>query len=355
MKPNVSEFKKFYTLLMKSAPANFLPHLFPLEIGGKNPLSTRGSWIAEKNRLSFEEAARFMSFGYNIGIAALSTDELTLVDVDNMLAIPSHEIKPTLSVTTRSRVGSHSFYFSDDPKCIVNIPTNHGEIRSHNQYLVTCGSYVSTDCSSVPKDQKEFCGYYTIHNPVAPASITFDEFPKVFRDHVEAIKNLPPRSPPTQTEFRSKSALFSLTIDDVISYPKNKHRFPSPFHGSESGANAAASNGLIHCFRHLVAHNPIQALSVLAGMYTCQEAGVSHANGGSGASMLDLRDGETLYNLWWYARHEKYIPAGDPPPNAALRYFVVETGICKEEDIEDGWRVPTYAYREAIHLLSTNI
>lgn len=352
--PNVEEFRKWYSLLMSSAPSDYVPWLFVLEPKGKDPLASR-PWAADKSRLSFDEAIRWMNFGHNIGISAREKDQLVLIDIDDTNAIPKSDIKHTLSVITRSRVGSHHYYFTTDPECVCNLPTDFGEVRSCNQYLVCCGSYVKTDCSEVPIDQQEYCGYYTLQNEVSPVSIAFPEFPKVFRDHADLINHTPTPQTREPSGQKSKSALFDLTIDDVISYPKHKYRFPSPFHGTKSGANASVTDGLIHCWRHLVSHNALQALSVLAGMYTCQQAGVSHANGGSGPSMLDLRDGETLYNLWWYARRNGYLPRDDPPPNAALRYFVIETGICDAEDIEDGWRLPKHAYAEGRRLLRSNV
>ena len=353
-KPRISEFITFYNLLLEGAPDGYAPWLFALEPLSKDPLSTR-PWASEKSRLSFDDAIRFLNYGFNIGISAREGDPLVLVDIDDMDVIPENEVKPTLSATTRSRVGSHNYYFSADPKCNVNIPTDYGEIRSRNQYLVCPGSFVTTDVLDVPNGQKESCGFYTICNPIVPTSITFDEFPKIFRDHVDKINSQPAPHPPMLADRKSKSALFDLTLDDVISYPKNKTRFASPFHDTKSGANASSDGTLVQCWRHLVSHNAIQALSVLAGMYTCQEAGVSHANGGSGPSMLDLRDGETLYTIWQYARENGYIPKNDPPPSSALRYFVVEAGICNLDDIKDGWCIPTDIYREAIWLLSTNI
>lgn len=352
---NVSEFKKWHSLLMKSAPDGYTPFLFPLENKNKDPLSSRGSWSVPKNRLSRDEAVRFLEFGYNIGVAALASDELTLVDVDDINAIPESDIKPTLSVITRSRVGTHNYYFTSDEKCVCNIPTDYGEIRSSNQYLVCPGSFVPTDVSTVPQGQEELCGFYTVHNPIPPVSITFNEFPKVFRDHHGLMaQNLPiPRRTPSGQ--KSKSALFSLSIIDVVQYPKNKKRFASVFHGSDSGANTAVSGGLLHCWRHLCSHSPIQVLAVMAGLYTCQQAGNSHRNGGSGASMVDINDGETIYAIWNYARQNGYIPTDDHPPRAALNWFAIETGVCKESDITDGWKLPTWAFREATRLLRTNI
>jgi len=237
--------------------------------------------------------------------------------------------------------------------CKINIPTDFGEIRSCNQYLVCPGSWVTTDVATVPKGHESQCGYYTIHNPVSPASIIFSELPKVFRDHHNKIsKELPiPKREPTGR--KSKSALFSLTMTDIVRSPKNKARFASVFHGSVSGSNTAISGNLLHCWRHLVSHTPLQALSVIAGLYSCQEAGETHANGGSGHSMLDIGDGETSYRIWRYAISEGYIPIDDIPPRSALVWFATATGICNKEDIEEGWRLPSWAYSEAMRLLRT--
>jgi len=352
---NVAEFMRFYSLLMSSAPSGYIPFLFPLEMKNKDPLSSRGSWAREENRLTPDDARRFLIHGYNVGISARDYDQLVLIDIDDMNAIPESSIKPTLSVITRSRIGTHNYYFTEDIKCKVNIPTDHGEIRSCNQYLVCPGSYVPTDPTKVPPEQIQLCGYYSIHNPIAPTSITFDEFPKVFRDHHDRMAQeiSPPRRAPTGR--KSKSALFDLTIVDVVHYPKNKARFASVFHGSESGANTAVSGNLLHCWRHLVSHTPLQALSVMAGLYTCQQAGESHRNGGSGHSVVDIGDGETLFKIWDYARRNGYIPADDIPPSTSLRWFVLATEVCKESDIVDGWKLPKWAYCEGRRLLKTNI
>jgi putative DNA primase/helicase len=93
----------------------------------------------------------------------------------------------------------------------------------------------------------------------------------------------------------------------------------------------------------------------MAGISTCGSAGFGHKYSASGRSSVDTKDGGTVYVIWDFARRAGYLPKADPPPNAALRYFVIETGICKEEDIEDGWRIPTSAYREGIRLLKTNV
>ena len=350
--PNVAEFKKFYSLLMAGAPQNYTPWLFALEQQNKDPLGTR-QWSNIKNRLSYEGAIRFLKFGFNIGISARDGDPLVLIDVDDPSVIKSHDIKPTLSVDTRSGVGSHHFYFSNDKECNVNIPTDVGEIRSCNQYLVVSGSYVPTDTPCAA--DKEHCGYYTVANHVPPSSIEFSEFPKVFRDHHDMIlhEQYVPRSPPTGR--KSKSALFDLTVTDIVCYPKHKKRFASVFHGSATGSNTAVSGNLLHCWRHLCSHSPVQILAVMAGLYTCQQAGESHKNGGSGKSMLDTNDGESMYRIWDYARSNGLIPKDDTPPSSALTYFVSETGLCNPEEIEDGWRLPRHAYVEGLRLLKTNI
>jgi putative DNA primase/helicase len=352
---NVAEFKAFHDLLMSGAPDDFRPFLFPLEARGKDPLVSRGSWSNAKNCLSYYEAIRFLEYGFNIGISAREYDQLVLIDIDDMHTIPTSDVKPTLSVVTRSRVGMHHYYFSRDIECNVNIPTDAGEIRSCNQYLVIPGSYVPTDVSTVPKGHEEQCGFYTVSNHVSPVQISYDEFPKVFRDQRDLSNQNAPLQRREPTERRSKSALFDLTIADIVNYPKNKKRFASVFHGSDTNTNTAVSGGLLHCWRHLCSHTPIQALSVLAGIYNCQQAGESHQHGGSGASMVDINDGATIYTIWAYARGNGFIPRDDPPPSAALRYFVLEIGLCGESDLEDGWKLPRDAYEEGRRLLRTNV
>ena len=348
-RPNVNEFKRFYALLMSNAPEGYIPFLFPLEQRGKDPLLSRGSWTAEKNRLSYDDAIRFLEYGFNVGISARDYDPLVLIDIDDMAAVD--DIKQTLSVITRSRVGTHNYYFSDDPDCNVNIPTDYGEIRSCNQYLVAPGSYVTTDTSNIPLEQLPYAGFYTVLNDVAPTTITFNEFPKVFKDqHNNTLQNIPPRK--TEPSGRKgKSALFSLSIVDVVHCPMSKKRFASVFHGSDTGSNTSVSGGLLHCWRHLVSHTPLQALSVLSGVYTCQQAGRSHRNGGSGESMLDISDGKTMWTIWRYARDNHIIPPDDVPPRCVVLYVAEHVIGFPSEYFEDGWKLPQKIYDDVIEII----
>lgn len=350
-----TEFKLFYELLMANAPDQFVPHLFPLVIGGKKPLSSQ-TWGEPANRLSFDTAMKYISMGHNVGIASLTDSPLVIVDIDDIDDIPDTDVKYTLSVTTRTRTGRHYFYWATDDRCSINVPSPSGEIRSNNQYVLTAGSYVNTPLCDVPKEEIGYAGRYTVRNSVFPSRITYDEFPKKFLEHIDKMKKKttipPPRREPSG--HKSKSKLFDLTISDVITYPKNKVRFPSPFHSSRTQANTGVSNGLLHCFAHSVTHNAIQALAVLSGLYTCQQAGKAHHNGMHGPSMVDMRDGYTSYSIWWHARHNAMIPRDDVPPRTALTWFAVETGICESSDIIDNM-LPDWAYIETMQLLRSNV
>jgi putative DNA primase/helicase len=138
-----TEFKKFYSLLMSNAPKGnkpFSPFLFPCEKGGKEPVPGI-SW--KKNKKSFSQALKLMEKGYNIGIAGTDADSLCILDVDDMTQVPLEEIKWTLAVISRKRIGRHYYYFSPDLSAKKNVATSDaGELRSSWQYVLAPGSYV---------------------------------------------------------------------------------------------------------------------------------------------------------------------------------------------------------------------
>jgi len=368
VKTSPTEFAKFYNLLMQGAPEGYTPHFFVVDKSDKTPHTARGAWSTDKNTKTAEQSINLMRRGFNLGIAAMD-DNLIIVDIDDEDAIDPATIVPTLSVRSRSRTGTHNFYYIDiiDDKRNIAVP-NVGELRAQHQYVVCAGSYATTDPCNVPDSERELAGFYTVENNVPPTHITFNQLPLIFRrqyifnylipsvkDRFADMARIFDDEPMHTGEKRSKSGLFDLEVSDIVSVPRDGRNFESPLHGSKNGKNSTYSNGWMHCFRCGVSHNATTLLAVMAGISTCGSAGFGHKYSASGRSSIDMSDDETVYMIWDYARRNNYLPANDPPPNAALRYFVVETGICKEEDIEDGWRVPTYAYREAIHLLSTNI
>jgi putative DNA primase/helicase len=279
---------------------------------------------------------------------------LVIIDVDDETNIPDNEIKPTLSTRSRSRTGTHHFYFATSMDSKLNIPTEeYGEVRSYWQYVVCPGSYVTCaqeEIDAMSPEQRKYAGQYTIERQTIPVSISFEEFPSVFKQHMADRKAQASRQPDMRTQVDTsgnKSALFNLTITDVLGTCPTNERFPSLFHGSKTGANTSISDNQVHCFMHNVSLTPLRALAVLSGIDTCMNAGLGHRRSNAGNSTIDLHDGKTVFTLWKYAKEQGVIPASDPIPTSALTWFTVSTGICALSDLEDGWRLPVTAYCKA--------
>lgn len=332
----------------------------------KDPVRTKKGWKHKSAQLSFEAAEKNMLHGMNIGIAGTEHDRLVIIDIDDERRIRKKEIKPTLSARSRSRTGTHHFYFADNIDAKINIPTNtSGEIRAYNQYVVAPGSYVPCsikEIEAMPKDQQQFAGQYTLENATMARGITFLEFPKVFRNRINIETSIDAHKKREQkahdkrenvTSVHTKSALFDLTITDVVGYEPNADRFPSLFHGSKTGANTSISNNQIHCFRHNVSLTPLRAIAVLAGLDTCMNAGVGHKHSNAGNTTIDLTDGRTLAVIWKYAKDHNMIPQNDPIPTVALVWFSITQGICNENDLEDGWKMPIDKFKETADLLKS--
>lgn len=364
IRTDIDEFRKFHELLTVEH-TGYQPWYFVLEKNDKDPETIRGSWKAAKAKLTFDEAVRWLEKGHNIGIAATNMDPLVIIDIDDIEITPDSVMKPTLSVRSRKRIGRHYYYFTNDAAAKTNIATeNEGEIRANWQYVVAPGSYVPGETEKMPDDQKEFAGHYTIENTIPPTDISYKEFPGVFLDQIEKNKEIEKEKRKREREKRQRtkqqknqptqrknnSAIFDLTIEDVIGAIPDQSRFPSLFHGSDTGKNTSVSDGLLQCWRHNVSHTPLSALAVMAGIADCVDAGQSHATGGSGSSCLDYEDGRTIFNIWRFAKKEGMIPKDDPMPTNALVWYAVDQGVCKSDEIEDGWRIPAKAYNQVISL-----
>jgi hypothetical protein len=358
------EFRKFHKLLTAERHG-YRPWYFVLEKNDKDPETIRGSWKATKAKLTFDEAIKWLEKGHNIGIAATNMDPLVIIDIDDIEITPDSTMKATLSVRSRKRIGRHYFYFTDDAAAKTNIATEHdGEIRANWQYVVAPGSYVPGETEKMPDDQKEFAGKYTIENSISPSEISYKEFPKVFLEQVEKNKEIEKEKRQREREKRqhakeqknqpsqskNNSAIFDLTIEDVVGAVPDQNRFPSLFHGSDTGKNTSVSDGLLQCWRHNVSHTPLSALAVMADFADCIDAGQSHATGGSGASCMDYNDGRTIFTIWKFAKKEGIIPQNDPIPPNAIRWYALENGLCKVSDIVDGWKLPPGVYVKAIRL-----
>lgn len=361
------EFKRFHEHLTRERQG-YTPWYFLLVKGDKDPVEGI-SWKQIMGRLSFDDAVKKMRAGYNIGIAATGMDALCIVDVDDIEVTPDEIVKATLSTRSRKRIGRHYFYFTDDPRCKVNLPTgDKGEIRSNFQYVVAPGSYVLCDdktLAAMPEDQRGFAGRYTIENARAPADIVFSELPPVFIEQARINKNAERESikkrkekaearknKKATTTDKNNSALWDLSMEDVVGHiPSGKDRFPSLFHSSDTGKNTSETDsGGLSCWRHLVTHTPLSALCVIAGITDCLDAGQGH-NGGK-PSGIDYDDGATVFRMWLYAKQQGMIPKDDPIPSSALVWYATEHKTCDPGDIIDGWKItPDDAYNKTIDTL----
>jgi len=99
--------------------------------------------------------------------------------------------KDTLTTTSRKRCGGHFFGWDRDGSAKINLPTDCGEIRSSNQYVISPGSYVpfhlenekekrAFDNLTKEAQKDKLLGYYTIKESVIPREISFNELPKFF-------------------------------------------------------------------------------------------------------------------------------------------------------------------------------
>jgi putative DNA primase/helicase len=324
--PRVNEFIQFINILRSNSIEGYYPWLLRLNPGGKDPIEGI-SWKSEQARVTIEQAIDYMAHGGNIGIAGTATDNLVNMDCDGG-EIQEKEVKPTLMVKTRSRTGKHCFYWNIDTPKITNIPTDEaGEVRSQWQFVVCAGSYVETDPMKVPEEERKDAGYYTIYNPQQPSTLTYNELPEIFKYTYEQSKMTPERKPSSFDPKKATgkhSALFDVTAFDVCLREGGNTtegiRWPSIFHDTDTGKNMSYSNeGLLQCWRHNCSFNGLQALTVLSGYMSCNDAG-SHHRGTGGSSRIVGDDG-AIFNAWLYAKQHGYIPKDDPVPSRALNFI----------------------------------
>jgi len=313
---------------MCNAPKNYVPWYIRVKPNGKDPVIGL-SWKTPIGRLSFYQALKWMENGGNVGLAGTPIDNLVNMDCDNAL-IPENEIKPTLMVKTRSRIGRHAFYWNFETNKIENISTDHaGEVRCRWQFVVCAGGYVPADLSKVPENEKENAGYYTVCNPIAPSTITYSELPHFFRDLYEAKKQALKRTPSKFDPKKSTtecSALFEVTARDVCLHEGvanedlcETERWSSLFHDSNTEKNMSFSGELLHCWRHERSFNGLEALTVLSGYLTCDQAGSPHKNS-VGESQVIGNNG-AIFHAWRYAKQQGYIPKDDKLPTKAMYYI----------------------------------
>lgn len=355
----IKQFEKFYFFLMEDAPKDYVPWFFPLKPNGKDPDAfkiinnspkksiccnadwilritkddderkikskpqwrcdtcekTKGSWHSEHARLSKEQCIEHIKQGYNLGLSARTGDPLIIIDIDEEKYL-DQTLKNTLSVISRKRAGSHTFGWDKDGTAKINLPTDFGEIRSDNQYVVSCGSYVPFNLKD-KKDKKAFehlpekakkdplLGFYTIDECSVPRAISFNELPKFFRDkemeNIESEAEIKNKNIQKKTKEDNKegkySELFNLKVSDILDKIPKKKRIGHPLHESDTDANFSLSKDgdLAHCWRHLVSLNAVQYLCVKAGYKSCVDCGTPHKGRGISKIKGDKKAFEVAY------------------------------------------------------------
>jgi len=359
-KRDVDEFKKFHDLLMMNAPEGYVPHYIRLKSDGKDPVLGKG-WKTKEGRLAVEDACEWLKKNGNIGIAAMESDTLVIEDIDDQTRTEWSTLKSTLTSQTARVMGKHLFYFEPFSGMIPNVPTSDesGEIRANNQYVVAPGSYVSEYEEEEP--QLDGMGQYKvcIKKPCSMIN-SVDELAPVFIEQMEKNKKarLEQERKKAKREQLKKGAiksdasvsmLFTINIHDVIAgLPGDPYeRFPSLFHGSRTGENTSVSGELLHCWRDHVSLNAIQALTVLSGFYTCEEAGSAHKDSGGTPSAVTYND-KAIFVAWRYAKEHDIIPLDDPIPSAAMRYTALSEGFCDKSEIGDGWKLPIAVFNKVL-------
>jgi len=299
----VNQFKKFYDLLMKNAPDGYIPWFFPCVKNGKDPdideikrinPQSHGSWHHKNARLTKEQCVQRIKDGGNIGISAREGDPLIIIDIDEekyLEQIP----KNTLTVTSRKRAGFHSFCWDKDGSGKLNIGTSYGEVRSNNQYVLSCGSYTPFNMQDTKEEVKykklpewakkdKELGYYTIKEELPPRLITFQEFPRFFIEYFEEgllsdEKILEKQDSKFYEKKEGKyTELFNLKMSDIVGKIPSNKRSGHPLHDSDTDANFSLGKegDVCHCWRHMVSLNPVQFLCVKAGYVSCEDAGTPH-------------------------------------------------------------------------------
>lgn len=298
----IEQFEKFYNSLTRLSPKDYIPWFFPCDKKNKNPSpqaiykidsSSKGSWHHQSARLSKEQCIEHIKAGYNIGISARTGDPLIIGDIDEaeyLEQLPTD----TLTSTSRKRAGGHFFGWDKDGSAKVNIPTDYGEMRSNNQYVLSPGSYVPFNLESekdkkafdkLPQEAKddEYLGFYTVRNPISPIEMGFEDLPLFFREREqenESFEDLK-EDEKEKKEFNGEgkyTELFNLKVSDIVGKIPSNQRSGHPLHESDTDANFSLTNDgcLGQCWRHTVSLNAVQYLCVKARYSKCNDAGTPH-------------------------------------------------------------------------------
>lgn len=302
----IQEFEKFYDLLMQNAPEDYIPWLFPCKPNRKDPApsailkidsTSNGSWHHDSARLNKEQCIEHIKQGYNIGISAREDDILIIGDIDDKKYFDQLP-KNTLTVTSRKREGWHFFGWNKDDTAKINLPTEYGEMRSDNQYVLSPGSFVPTE-----NNNNQDAGYYTVKDAIQPRLMSFEDLPQFFKD--KQRENIE-----TETKIKQKEEfkgytggkydeLFKIKVSDIVGLIPQSKRVSHPLHTSETAANFSLSKdgSLGHCWRHMVSLNAVQYLCVEAGYANCEDAGTPHKGRGLSKIKGDSKALEVAYKL----------------------------------------------------------
>lgn len=315
----IAQFEKFYNSLMSNPPEGYTPWFFPCDKQNKNPAPvaiikidplSKGSWHHKSARLNKQQCIEHIKQGWNLGISAREKDALIIGDVDNPKLLDQLP-KNTLTCTSRKREAGHFFGWDKDGSAKINIPTDDGELRSNNQYVLCPGSYVPFNLKDKkewkaytelsPKSQQDpLRGYYTVRDELPPREFGFDDLPEFFKkvevENIEADAKIQFNS--EKKEYGGKyDALFKLKVSDIVGkYPSTKRK-GHPLHDSDTDANFSLSKDgtLAHCWRHIVSLNAVQYLCVKVGYAKCQDAGKPHKSVRSSKLKGDKKAYEVAY------------------------------------------------------------
>lgn len=393
----IEQFKKFYDALIIKAPKGYKPWFIPVTKDNKaidgrvvyrkapNPSCcgvewktirransttktickscgrTRGSWKQPWACLNFQEAVELIKQGYNIGLVARKGDPLIIIDIDNFSY--AGFLPDTLISKSRKRCGLHGFYWHKGNKEISNIPTeDNGEVRCQDQYVLVPGSYVPTTKEEIEKEfteghitekqkeqilQDELLGFYTIDTEKNPRKISLEELPAFFLEEKEKQDNAPKIKSDAIKPSGKYSALFDLTIKNIISIDNDK-RVGHPLHASDTSANFSVSSddpNISHCWRHNVSLNALQFLVVKSGYMDCVSAGTGHK--GTNPSAI-VGDYGAIFHAWMQAKKDGFLPEYDPIPVKALIYIAR-----KHRLVEPGFEgmLPSHIYNKTLNIL----
>lgn len=375
--PRPDEFRRFHELLTTDTPDDYTPHYFRVEPAAKGPALRFGGWKNEDARLTAEEAVEWMEQGGNVGIAGRPDGPLVNLDIDDDEQTTPDDHPTTLLADSRSRSGYHGWFFNTEGD-IPNIPTDtDGEIRTDWQYVVAPGSFVASAGEEIP-DGADDPGYYTVGEESPVASIEYDDLPPVFREFHEEQAEVQEHDHDNDIHltdgggsnsagsggegYDSDSAVFDVSAEEVLrkagGSTSASGRFSSVFHGSSTSANMALSDqGKLHCWRHNVAHGGLQALATLSkhspnGDTACRQIGKAHKHGGSGRNRYK-GDWQLVWWAWSYAKRRSHVPSDDPIPHSALTGLALKHDLCDRDDLEDGWKLPTEVYNDALELVES--